>query len=574
MSVSTATGNQLTRDSSRKLLGFIPTAVLACLLPFVGKAFCIDDPLFMWAARQIQAEPLDFYGCRVNWYGKEMLLADVAKNPPLASYYIAAVTAVCGWSEVALHLGFLVPAIGAILGTWQLARGLCSDALAAAGFTLVSPVFLVSSTNVMCDTLLLACWMWAIVLWKRGLESEDLRTCGFAAVLVSAAALTKYFGMSLIPLLIAYSIFKKRRLTWHLFCLLIPVLVLGAYQWWTTHLYGRGLLRDAVLYESILKGGDERAILTDGLVALSFLGGCCVPVLFCLPWFCSRRWLMAYGTIAAIIVLSLTYCLRVPANDILKDPLPEQLTPLIVQRELQMVLTVQLGLFAVLGGVLLCLAWCDLRKRRDADAVLLALWIGGTFAFAGLVNWSCNGRSLLPLAPAAGIVLVRRLEDVTVPGENSRWKWALLPAAMVGLVLTWGDVQLANTAWTAADRVANLPRGENATIWFEGHWGFQYYMESHGARPLAYDELRCAVGDLLVVPQNNTNLVPLPPQTLELVEQFEIPVLPWATTMHTAVGAGFYSDLWGPLPFAFGRVPPERYTVWRFTRPLESRNEP
>jgi hypothetical protein len=34
---------------------------------------------------------------------------------------------------------------------------------------------------------------------------------------------------------------------------------------------------------------------------------------------------------------------------------------------------------------------------------------------------------------------------------------------------------------------------------------------------------------------------------------------PWLSTMQKQMGAGFYSDVWGPLPFAFGFVPPEQY---------------
>ena len=41
-----------------------------------------------------------------------------------------------------------------------------------------------------------------------------------------------------------------------------------------------------------------------------------------------------------------------------------------------------------------------------------------------------------------------------------------------------------------------------------------------------------------------------------------------ATTLSTERGAGFYAALYGPLPFTFGPVPAERYTVTRVTRPL------
>ena len=33
-------------------------------------------------------------------------------------------------------------------------------------------------------------------------------------------------------------------------------------------------------------------------------------------------------------------------------------------------------------------------------------------------------------------------------------------------------------------------------------------------------------------------------------------------TMRPQVGAGFHADVWGPLPWAIGDVPPERYYVF------------
>src|SRR5687768_2605819 len=75
---------------------------LLALLPFAGKAFHIDDPLFVWTAKQIHEKPLDPYGFTVNWYGVPMRMADVTKNPPLASYAIAAVAAFAGFREVPL----------------------------------------------------------------------------------------------------------------------------------------------------------------------------------------------------------------------------------------------------------------------------------------------------------------------------------------------------------------------------------------------------------------------------------------------------------------------------------------
>src|SRR6185437_8465273 len=47
-------------------------AAALILLPFLGKPFNIDDPLFVWAAQQIHSHPFDPYGFHVNWYGFDM----------------------------------------------------------------------------------------------------------------------------------------------------------------------------------------------------------------------------------------------------------------------------------------------------------------------------------------------------------------------------------------------------------------------------------------------------------------------------------------------------------------------
>ena len=145
---------------------------LAALLPFLAKPFNIDDPLFIWAARQIQAHPGDPYGFNVEWGYREFPMSRVTENPPLACYYIAVVAGIFGWGEAGLHFAFLLPAVAVILGTYRLARRLCRSPGLAALITLFTPVFLVSSMAVMCDVLMLAFWIWAVVLWVEGNEGK------------------------------------------------------------------------------------------------------------------------------------------------------------------------------------------------------------------------------------------------------------------------------------------------------------------------------------------------------------------------------------------------------------------
>ena len=231
----------------RNWIGALICAALtiAILAPFANKAFHIDDTLFLYSARHICTHPADPYGFNVNWYGTEQGMADVATNPPLVNYYIALVASFVGWSETALHLAFLVPAVAAVLGTYFLAVRFCTQPLLAALATLLCPVFVVSSATVMCDTAMLAFWVWAVFLWLQGMESGSRSLTILSACLIAAAALTKYFALALIPLLWAYSLLRWPRVRWHIVYLLIPVAVLLGYDSVMRSLYGRSMLFDA-----------------------------------------------------------------------------------------------------------------------------------------------------------------------------------------------------------------------------------------------------------------------------------------------------------------------------------------
>ena len=173
-------------------------ATFACLLPFSGKAFHIDDPLFVWTARQIALHPFNPYGFHVLWSMADEPMSAITKNPPLAAYYGALVGITAGWSERAWHLGFIVPALAVVVGTYRLAERFTESPLVSAAATLSAPGFLVSATSVMCDVMMLALWVWAIVFWLKGTDSGKALPFAVSSVLITACAFTKYFGASLI----------------------------------------------------------------------------------------------------------------------------------------------------------------------------------------------------------------------------------------------------------------------------------------------------------------------------------------------------------------------------------------
>jgi hypothetical protein len=531
----------------------ILTAVtLACLLPFIGKAFHIDDPPIIWCARHIQSNPLDFYGFSVNWEGQEEPMSAVEKNPPLAAYYMALVGSVFGWSEIALHCGFLLPALAAVIGTYYLARSFCSHPLVVAFTTATAPVFLLSSTSVMRDTMMLALWVWSVFFWIEGLKKDStVRLCG-AAFLIAACSLTKYFGLSLVPLLLAYSLMERRRIGRWCASLSVPVLVFAFYQWMTHTLYGQASLLHAISGASDMRVGG--GLLSKVLVSLAFSGGCMVILLLAAPLLWGRKGL-AVGIPAVILLGLLVVAMKKVGIFAIVDG-----------GNVKWLFVVQFCLYVVAGASLILLAAADLLERKTPVSVLLFLWIAGTMIFACAANWTVSGRTILPMLPAVSLLLIRRLETRNSLRRQDGFRhlpWPLGVSLVIALLVVEADCTLADTARVAASVMKRDFGATSGTIWFEGHWGFQYYMEKLGAKSLDETDMRLSSYDVIVVPTRNCYLFPLPEDHIAPRFRYQFQASKWLSTMSGPSGAGFYSDGWGPLPFVFGRVPAEEYLVYR-----------
>jgi hypothetical protein len=525
----------------------LSAATLACLLPFLGKAVHIDDPLFIWTAQHIQTHPLDFYGFNVQWGVTQTPIFEVMQNPPLAAYYMAVVGKLFGWSEIALHFGFLFPAVAAVLGTYFVARGFCSHPFAVALATLGTPGFLLSATTLMCDVSMVALWVWAIFFWMRGLQKNELRSLGLAALLITACGLTKYYGLCLVPLLLVYSAIATRRAGLWLVYLCAPLALLALYQYLTQKMYGRGLLMDAANYATTMRVGGELPVKL--LTALAFTGGCVLIAFTAVPLAWGKRgvlFALAGIAVVALVLLSMKK---------LGDLEVSQAGHLFV---------LQMAVFIVGGGAVLVLATADIVRHKDALSVLLLLWIVGTFLFASVVNWTVAGRNILPMIPPVAIVLVRRMEKRE--WAFAHFWWALGISLAVGLIVARADLLLADSARTAAVGISTRLAAQSKDIAFEGHWGFQYYMEQLGNKPLDREHLNLVPNEMIVIPVNNSVLFQLPAERVEGYARENYPTSKWVAIMGTKLGAGYYSDGWGPAPFIFGQVPLEPYYVFRVTK--------
>src|ERR1051325_4066478 len=279
-------------DVLKRPLLLLAIATALALLPFVNKAFTMDDPLFVRSAQWISGHAFDPYGFAINWYGRTQPMREVMQNPPLTSYALAVAAAIGGWNEAPLHVVFALFAFRAVVGTWSLARGMTDHPLLAALLTLSMPFFLVSATNVMSDVPMLACFVWALALWRRGLDENRDALLWLAALAAAAAGMFKYFGIAVVPLMLVDALLRRRSAK--LLPLALPVAIFVVYDLATHAITG------AATYANV----ERTHTFAKTLVLLSFTGGGMIAILFFAPLM-RRATLALLGAGTAAIILTI-----------------------------------------------------------------------------------------------------------------------------------------------------------------------------------------------------------------------------------------------------------------------------
>ena len=547
------------------VIGFI---LVACLGPFVNKAIHVDDMLFVRAGEWIQQHPINFFGSEVNIWKSTIPMWMANYNPPLMSYFLAGVASLFGWHEIVLHLACLAVAFSASVGIYSLAQRWCERPLLATLIAMVTPAFLVSSTTLMCDVLMLTFWIWALVLWERALGKEQSRWQFIGAgALAGLAVLTKYNAITLLPLLPILSLLRTRKLGWWWLGLAVPLLMLAGYELITARMYGRGLFSAAVHYAHTTRiefAGGWRASV---IIGLAFAGGSLLPLLFFAPWLWQRRAWLAGGIIMLGGLLTTFRLwnnveLNSTAHDLMKH------WDFLIQ-----------AVLLTAGGLhLLLLVAAEAWQRRDRISVMLALWIISGLFFAVVLNWTVNARIFLPIVPAAAILLVRRLEASRGNSPTGGWwLWPLVPAAAITVSVVMADYQLANSARTAAQQITAKYKSTGHKLWFEGGYGaFQYYMEKLGGQQIDVEQSLFQPGDVVVVPWFNNDVFILPPGSVGLVESLKYKPYSWMNSYGCAESgaAGFYGADSGPIPFAIGPLPPQVYFVVKVYSQVQYNTKP
>lgn len=553
--MNTADGRWL--NAARLAAFLLPILILA---PFAGKPFQADDHVFIWVAEQIARAPLDFFGFEIDYGAASVPIYEVNHNPPAGAYWLALIGVLTNWNLVALHLATSLFAGLAALGTFELARDLGARPFAASAAATLTPAFLVSASTLMTDVPMLAFYVWAIVAWRRGCERLSWHWFLCATLCAAVASGIKFFGITLVPLLLLDGLIRRpRSRTWWVW-LLIPLAAFGALQAYTYARYGTIPIFDAVGVAGAEHWRSEEQPATRPLLTLVFLGGAMLPLAFSAGPRLGVRWTVALAALVAAI------CAPIVGGYSLFQLAIGGAEPFSPSELLHFAVFLFGGVVVISGAVR---SGSDIARR---EIVLLTSWVVGTIVFTAFVNHYINVRALLPMLPAIAVL--------SMVGHMSRW--VPMATAAMGLLLSgWllvADYDVAAHDAHAARIALDRATSEDTSLHYVAFWGFEYPLMNGGAKPLAFAEKQnfadptvplMEEGGLLVIDAYASEAWTPPPRGFTVVDTIDEPYRAFATTFDTHAQAGFYWHGIGILPYRFGEIAPENFLLLRWDGPAD-----
>ena len=507
---------------------------LACLLPYLNKAFVVDDPVFLLQARQILREPRHPMELNLCWTFDNNCapLADSMPGNFLMSYYLTPVVNHPN-PERWVHLMQILTLWCGIVATVSLAFrfGFDSFVASAAGLILAaSPPVLAMASTAMPETLALTLsviglerlWTWK----ENGKAIDGL----ISAVALGLAPIARLHALLLWPaaavllredgrILDAQSWIRLPMRRWlpllgaaFLSCIIVAL----------THESGSGVKPTHMFLRPENFGHNLLSYLSYWMIAMP-LGA---------AWLLLRNRDMRGWVFFAPIAIVLLF-LR-PSG-------------------------VLVWLAAGLGFVVLLdiLLWS--MQSQDHRRIACFLWLLPPLVALPYIQLPV--KLLVPCAPAAALLVANILPAF-------RWRKTALCGivaigTLFGSMVLHADYRFAEMARQAAERLVVPQVANGHRVWFASQWGFYWYALEAGGQVLRTNDVP-ARGDYLVrggldgYPQT---LKRLPPAIR--VETFRV-AGPGGRSMSPRDNAGLYSNNYGDLMWAWCTGAWNTYELWQF----------
>lgn len=542
--------------STRSSLAILAFFAGAITLPFIFKAFHLDDTVFVWLGQEKLSDPFAL-GLPDHGYEGNFFSLYLDTHPPLFTSYLSLLIRIFGGpSEVGLHLGMVGFPVLAAISMYFLGRRFTDSPLTAALLLIVTPGFMVMAQSVMTDVPALSLWLAAIASYIYGVDRDERqdRFLVLAAIFTCLAILTTYQSFSLLPLLFVYALLKRRVTLKTMLPLAAALAVFGA----------------IVVYYLVATGEPPKLSYSFGvnltgafvankvLAIISAIGGATVFPLFLAAGMLKGR--KEYLAFAAIFGLILIFFLNRTISGEYTLAAGVLQTVFYSAGLLTLYRIFNTGVDAVLA---------DKRSGSDRDNIFLVLWITGVLIYSILLLPYASTRYLLPLFPPVVLLFVSYARHVIE--DKTRWSRFAIAAvaytAITGTMVSVADYQLSNVYRDFATHYPGKLAADGNQIWFAGEFGLRYYLEAEGGRYLTKQDDSPSSGDYVILSHGLIAyfISDALKDRMQLVESIDYPAgARWPIRVQDRNSqAGFYDQFHGNLPYSISGEPIETIDIYR-----------
>lgn len=463
-------------QSSRLALPLMLAALLTAANAF--KPPVIDDTAYLALARQIASHPLDPYGFEQFWY-QEPEPANHVLAPPVLPYWLGLGIRLLGERPVLLKLWLFPIAVLFAFSLNSLFRRFAWPLEAPMIVLAVLSPAVLPAFNFMLDLPSLAFSLAALAVFLHGLDRRSLVLAAVAGILAGLAMQTKYIGFLTPPLLLGASILHRRYLP-GLIAAVAAVTLFCAWEAFVAWKYGESHFVYHVLHE----GTTWKEKLENAPWLITLLGGVApgIAVAALARW----RWLLLPATAA---LLAAHLCLG-----------------FIEPHYTLHYLTLGWTTVAILAAALVARSISRPKRGRVSRRTLFVLtWVAAEVAGYFVLTPFPASRRVLGLTLALTVLLGRILATTCRRHPGKAWL-AVVPGVILGVYFAAVDTFDARIEPEAVAEAASFVRQSDSTptIWFVGHWGFQYAAEREGMKAVAPGRSVLRKGDWLLIPDVNT----------------------------------------------------------------------
>lgn len=518
----------------------LPAIALAALalLPFAGKAFTIDDTLFLRQAEHLLIDPLHPTAFDLTWTEQPARLSSIMPSGPIMAWLLVPSLRL-GGVEWAAHLANLALLVIALWATAGLARRIGLDqwgSVVACLLLASAPAVLAMSATAMPDVpamALGALGLERLLAWRDERRWHQPLVAALALGLAPLARshLGLMLGVGALALLgdgEPLRLSTWRAIPWKSWLPLAGALAISFAIMRIT----RDPLPAGASVAGAVGGFATFSSLHRNVVAFATHWTLALP--FALPWAAMRGRAMPWrlGWVVLPVMVALIALSGFPWFVGLA-PLPT------------------VGALALIDVV------HDAFRRRDRTQLVLAAWLLVALPVCFYVQMA--PKYVIASAPAGALLIARAF--AALPRRNLAALATVAIGLALGVAIVRADQQFSGLSRRAAATLVAPRVRAGKHVWFSGHWGWQWYAEQAGARCLTSTPPFPAAGDVVVSSSRSESFAIKRFPKRRLIETLTDET-PGGRVMSRAECVGFYSDHWGYLPWGWGTEDIDRFDVW------------